>query len=157
MTAPRGGPGVESLEWDEIGLMWEGLAYSPRAINAATREVTSRYNLGPRGAWMLNLISLSCVYPLDLAKVFKVGRSLITAELARLSEAGLILAEPGADRRRSRLALTSQGEATCRKTRLTMLTMARTRLAAYSADEVRLFAKMLHDIRQGSDETGSES
>ncbi len=156
MTAARplrnaiaaGGDSLAALAWSELGLVVEGLAYGQRPLRAATREVTREYDLGPRGAWILSLISGGKRYPLELSETLKTGRSLITAELARLTEAGLVTASPGSgDRRRSELALTPLGEAACQRVRLELERIVRRNLAAYSAAEVRLFIAMLRDVR----------
>lgn len=142
----------KGLGWDEIGLVVEGLAFGQRPIRAAAREVTERFGLGPRGAFILSLISSGICYPLDLATALKIGRSLVTAELDKLRDAGLVTATPGAeDRRRSRLALTPAGEAACEEVRSTMQRIVTRNLAAYSPDEVRLFIRMLRDVRRLED------
>ena len=89
---PERASGIESLGWDELGLVVEGLAYGQRPLRAATRQVTRQYDLGPRGPWILSLIWSGKCYPLELSQALKTGRSLITAELARLTRAGLITA-----------------------------------------------------------------
>lgn len=140
---------VADMAWEELGLVVEGLAFSQRPIRAAAREVTRRHNLGPRGAFILSLISGGLIYPLDLATALNIGRSLITAELARLTEAELITARPGQlDRRRSELALTEAGKAACAEVRETMQRIVSRNLSRYTPDEVRLLARMLHDVRQ---------
>lgn len=149
-AATRGRPqGAESLGWDELGRVAEGLAYGQRPLRAATRQVTRKYDLGPRGAWILSLISGGKCYPLELSEALHAGRSLITAELIRLTNAGLVTAEAdSADRRRSRLALTQLGEQACQQVRSEMARIVRRNLSAYSADEVRLFIAMLRDVRR---------
>jgi len=138
-----------ALGWDELGFICEGLSFGQRPIRAAARAVTQRYNLGPRGAFILSLISNGVAYPLELAAIFKVGRSLITAELTRLTDAGLIVATPGTDdRRRLRQTLTPQGEAACNEVRGAMARIVSRNLGGYSVDEIRLFARMLHDVRR---------
>ena len=137
------------LGWDELGFICEGLSFGQRPIRAAAQDVTRRYNLGPRGAFILSLISNGVVYPLELAAIFKVGRSLITAELTRLTEAGLIAATPGTDdRRRLRQALTEKGKAACEEVRGAMARIVSRNLVGYSVEEIRLFARMLHDVRR---------
>ena len=137
------------LGWDELGFICEGLSFGQRPIRAAARSITQRHNLGPRGAFILSLISNGVAYPLELAAIFKVGRSLITAELTKLAEAGLVVATPGEDdRRRSRQALTPAGDAACEEVRNAMAHIIRRNLAGYSPDELRLFSRMLHDVRR---------
>jgi DNA-binding MarR family transcriptional regulator len=141
------------LDWDELGFICEGLSFGQRPIRAAARSVTQRYNLGPRGAFILSLISNGIAYPLELAAIFKVGRSLITAELTKLTEAGLVVATPGEDdRRRSRQALTPAGETACEEVRGAMAHIITRNLSGYSPEEVRLFSRMLHDVRRLEDE-----
>lgn len=142
------GGGIDAMGWDELGLVCEGLAYGARLLRAATVQVTRQYSLGPRGAFILSLISGGARYPLDLAQSLKCGRSLITAELARLTEAGLIAASPGeADRRRTELRLTAKGEAACKQVRGEMERIVRRNLSGYSADDIRQFSRMLRDVR----------
>lgn len=133
----------------EIEFLAEGLAFGPRALRAATDKVTERYNLGPRGAWILNVISHGVAYPLELASVFCVGRSLITAELARLTEAGLVDARPGQhDRRKTELTLTPLGKRASEEIREELLAIVRRRLAGFDGPEVRLVAEALRALSQ---------
>lgn len=143
----RARPGAAELGWEESAFLAEGLAFGPRALRAATTKVTERYNLGPRGAWILNVISHGVAYPLELASVFCVGRSLITAELARLTEAGLIDARPGKDdRRKTELTLTPLGKAASSEIRDEFLAIVRRRLVGFDAQEVRLVAEALRAL-----------
>ena len=146
---PNHPEGVDTLSWDELSPVLEGLAFAQRPLRAATRRVTRQYDLGPRGAFILSLISGGNIYPLDLSDMLKAGRSLITAELTRLTEAGLVTATPGRhDRRRSELALTTLGHEACQQVRDEMARIVRRNLAGYSAEEFRLFSRMLHEVRQ---------
>jgi DNA-binding MarR family transcriptional regulator len=146
----KAGRPINSLGWDDIGYLCEGLAFAGRPLRQATERVTLQHDLGPRGAWILNLISNGLIHPLELSNVFNVGRSLITAELARLTEAGLITSRSGElDRRRSDLALTPAGIMACKQIRHDMSEIIHTNLARYSMDEFLLFARMLRDVRGG--------
>lgn len=120
-----------------------GLVFAQRPINAAGSAVTERYSLGPRGAFILSLIDKGIEYPKDLALMLRIGRSLVTAELARLADAGLIAAQTGDDRRRSLLRLTPLGSEVTAEFRARVADLVLTRLAAYSRDQVELFATML--------------
>lgn len=136
------------LSWKEIGLLCEGLAFGPRLLKLATCAVTSEYSLGPRGAWILVLISKGIVYPLEVSKFFRVGRSLVTSELARLAQAGLISHKTSAqDRRRIELALTPLGQEALRRIRDDLSTAIADRLSGYSRDQILLLTNMLQDIK----------
>ncbi len=136
------------LSWAEIALVCQGLGLAHRSLRGATGPVTAAYDLGPRGASILNLIEDGPVNPRDLAATFKIGRSLITAELVRLTVAGLISTRAGADdRRRSELTLTPLGLRASGQVRAGIAAIITTNLAAYSVGEVQLFARMLRDAR----------
>lgn len=147
-AAARSG-GAADLTNDEFGFLIEGLAFAPRPLRAAAQQATRDLDLGPRGAFILRLVAGGVAFPNELAAVLKVGRSLITAELAKLTEAGLIVATPGArDRRRSQLSLTPAGAALARRVHGALRQAIARNLAAYSADDIRMFARMLHDARR---------
>ena len=138
---------VADLGWDELGRLVEGMVWAQRPIRAAASEITQKHDLGPRGAFILSLIEGGLVFPHELATALRIGRSLITAELVRLTEAGLITATPGKqDRRRSELALTAPGQSACETVRATMARIITRNLAGYSVDEVRLLSRMLLDV-----------
>ncbi len=141
-------PQQGQLSWDDLGSLAEGLAFASRPLKLATQSVTERFDLGPRGAWILNLISNGVVHPTVLSTIFQVGRSLITAELVRLTDAGLIAAQPDQeDRRRSELALTPAGEAACRQIREDISMILLSNLRGYSVEDIRNFTRMLRDVR----------
>lgn len=153
-TATTRPPG-EELSWEEIGLLSQGFSFASRPFKAAIKEVTAQYSLGPRGAWMLLLISNGDHYPLDLANMFHIGRSLITAELAQLTEAGLITSRrSAADGRRMELALTHSGAKACVRIREAITRLVNERLSAYSREELLLCSKILRDFQRGGDEPG---
>lgn len=136
------------LDWIDIGLICEGIAFAQRPLREGNGQITKQYNLGPRGAFILNLLANGMLYPLELATALCCGRSLITAELARLNEAGLVASRPGeVDRRRTELTLTSLGEQALAEIRAETSRIIRTNLAGYTPDEVRKFAVMLRAVR----------
>ena len=136
------------LSWEEIGFILEGLVIAPRPMKSITRDITEEYSLGPRGAWIAVLISIGeVVFPLDLTKYFQIGRSLITAELTRLSDAGLIAYQRNdGDGRRVELTLTPLGESVQRRVKADLARLVTQRLASYSREQALLFGRMLHDI-----------
>lgn len=144
-------PDAVPLDWDDIGYLSHGLVIGNRPLLQATGAVTERYSLGPRGGWMLNLIAGGVVHPHELSALLKIGRSLVSAELTRLTEAGLIESQTGqTDRRRSELALTARGKAALAEIRAELFRILTGALTGYSPAQVRLLAKMLHDLQAAS-------
>jgi DNA-binding MarR family transcriptional regulator len=147
LVGESGDDALAQLGSDELGQMVEGLTFAQRAVNGAATRTIKTYSLGPRGPWICTLIAGGVSYPLELAVALKCGRSLVTAELARLTEAGLITATPGKhDRRRSELALTSAGKKAADEVRSEMIRILRRNLAGYSVAELKLFARMLTSV-----------
>lgn len=137
-----------TLSWEEVGFICEGLSFASRPVAMATQGITDEYSLGPRGAWMVRMISRDQTFPLDMAKVFRIGRSLITAELTRLTDAGLVTYQQSAtDGRRVELTLTPLGEQVNRRVKQELTKLVTQRLSGYTRDEILLCARMLHDFR----------
>jgi DNA-binding MarR family transcriptional regulator len=145
---------AQELSWEEIGFICEGLVLAPRPQQAATRRITEEYSLGPRGAWICVLISIGeVVFPLDLTKFFRIGRSLITAELTRLSDAGLIAYQKNAgDGRRVELTLTPLGQSVQRRVKTELTKLIKRQLASYTREQALLFGRMLHDFGRAAPE-----
>ena len=140
-----------TLEWEEIGLLCEGLSFASRPFHGVIGEITEEFDLGPRGAWVVMLLANGMAsYPREMADFFKIGRSLITAELNRLTEAGLISATPSdEDRRQTRLELTEAGWKVRERMKRKLSELVLERFAGYSREEILLCSRMLHDFRYG--------
>jgi hypothetical protein len=101
-----------NLSWEETGCLYEGIVFGSRTLRGALRIITDEYGLGQRGAWILVLISSGQVFPSELTDVFRVGRSLMTTELAPSPRP---YRKSTSDRRRVKLALTPLGEKVSRQ------------------------------------------
>jgi DNA-binding MarR family transcriptional regulator len=136
------------LSEDEIGYIFVGMMFASHSLRVATREITEEYSLGPRGAWITRLISTGdVVFPLDLTKSFRIGRSLITAELNRLIEAGLIVYQKcPQDGRRVELKLTPLGQTVQQRVKDKLASLVTRSLASYGREDALLCARMLHDL-----------
>ena len=147
----------QDLAWVDIGYILEGISYAARPLQRATEDVTREFSLGPRGAWMVLIIARGGLYPLDLTGIFDIGRSLVTTELARLNDAGLVVYRRDAeDGRRVELALTALGEKVNQRLKTALSRLVREQLHAYSRDEILLCARMLRDFRRTADAAGTE-
>lgn len=115
--------------------------------------INQKYSLGPRGASMLTLIDHGSVHPAELAEIYEVGRSLITAEINRLVKAGLVVRnESEKDKRRATLSLTSLGRKVSADSFKTLQQVIDTSLARYSEQERNLLLTMLIDLSGQSGE-----
>jgi DNA-binding MarR family transcriptional regulator len=142
------------LSWDEINFLCAGMALAARSMGVATRPITEEFSLGPRGAWITVLITTGQVHPLDLTNIFQVGRSLITAELTRLTEAGLITyGKSASDGRQVQLKLTPLGNTVQRRVRGELSNLVKQSLSAFKREEILLCARMLGELRLPSPET----
>ncbi len=151
--ARRVRPGAK-LSWDDIGRFSYALTAARGKFTEATKGLAQEFGLGPRGPWILGIIGRGPVSPHELADAYGVGRSLITAELTRLAEAGLIIqGRDPADGRRATLALTEAGEAVRHRLGEALENLLETRLKSYSRDEIMRCAALLGDFaREGAND-----
>jgi DNA-binding MarR family transcriptional regulator len=139
----------DKLAWDDLGLLFDGLAHALLPLKIATQGVTAKYDLGPRGAWILSLISGGVRTPKDLANALHISRALVTIELNRVTKARLVEARPDVnDKRQLDLSLTALGASACTHVRSEMARIVKRNLAPYTTDEIRLVAWALRDVRR---------
>jgi DNA-binding MarR family transcriptional regulator len=136
--------GLATKTWDDMRTILAGIATAWKRIYLVTRRAADRYGLGPRGAWILMLVSEGSTSPSDIAKVMRVGPGLVTIDLNRLVKQKLLLYRKSpTDGRRIDLALTPRGTQVCWKIRHELAELADYALAGYGSDERQLFAQML--------------
>jgi DNA-binding MarR family transcriptional regulator len=132
---------------EEIAHLCSVIGVAPRQLMIARETVTSEFDLGPRGAWMLGMIEVGIDSPSKLADALRIGRSLATTEINRLCDAGLIEATRGAgDGRRSQLTLTARGRKVNDRLRRALAEFIGQRLGHYSRGELMLCARILRDL-----------
>jgi DNA-binding MarR family transcriptional regulator len=137
-----------SVSWNDLGSIAQTLTLASWTFRTAIRNVTAEYRLLPKGAWILALIDNSQVmHPSDVTNFFNVGASVITDELARLTEARLITyGRDKNDRRWIELALTQRGVNVSSRIRKELSKFISERFKSYSRDEVLQFTRMLYDF-----------
>jgi DNA-binding MarR family transcriptional regulator len=139
------------LSRDEIGFFSQSLSAARGQFSLATKAMCAEFGLAPRGPWIIGVLGKTPMAPHLLAEIFSVGRSLITAELVKLAEAGLILQERNeADGRRVTLSLTPLGRKAYDRLGTEMGSFLADRLSGYSRDEVMLCARLLSDFAKGN-------
>jgi DNA-binding MarR family transcriptional regulator len=125
-------------------------------FSEVSKTLSSELSLGPRGPWIIGLLGKSSMSPLALSGYFSVGRSLITAELNRLADAGLINQEKcSRDGRRILLSLTPSGNQLYARLGIELERVLAGRLAGYTREEILLCAKLLADFAKNDVELRS--
>lgn len=139
------------LTAQEIAVFCNLLGLAPRHLAKGIEAITSRYDLGPRGAWMIGLIEIGVSSPTALTDAFCIGRSLVTAEINRLLHAGLVTtSQSPEDGRRTILALTPQGRKVSARLRATVNAFVSQRLAGHSREEVLAAIALLRSFVAGA-------
>lgn len=135
----------------EIALFCNVLGVAPLQLAKAREAITARYDLGPRGAWIVGLLEVGVNSPSGLTDVLCIGRSLVTAEINRLLQAGLISGNQDAsDGRRTVLALTEEGKQVSRELRQRVNDFVTGRLAGYSREAILAATALLQDFAGGA-------
>lgn len=135
------------LDGGEISQFCNLIGKAPRILSQAHAEVTERYDLGPRGAWILGLANRGINSPSKLTEILRIQRSLITLELAKLTEAGLILTERNrSDGRRLVVKLTAKGRRVCTELEQAIDSFVLNRVPGYSREELLLVLSVLRDF-----------
>ena len=143
--------GADDYAADEIGFFFGALASARDQFGHVTKELAREYGVGPRGPWMVGLIGRQPVAPRELAAFFNTGKSLITAELRQLQEAGLInYAKSDSDGRKVELSLTPLGNQLRKRVTAGLALMFRQRLGGYSKNDIMLCARLLSDFARGN-------
>lgn len=144
-------PDVRPLSDHEITLFCNLLGVAPRQLQQARDEITERYDLGPRGGWIIGLLEIGVNSPSALTEALGIGRSLVTAEINRLLQAGLVTSSQNAeDGRRYVLALTAEGKRTSAILRAAITALVTNRLAGYSTAQIRASMALLRDFVGGA-------
>lgn len=144
-------PASPDLSAYEIALFCNVLGVAPLQLAKAREAITARYDLGPRGAWIVGLLEVGVNSPSGLTEVLCIGRSLVTAEINRLLQAGLVTGNQNArDGRRTVLALTEEGRRVSRELRQTVNDFVTSRLAGYSREEIVACTALLQDFVGGA-------
>jgi len=147
----RADPGARTrlnLDWNDMGYFGTAIAIASRQWRSAGKALREEYALGPHGPWIIGLIASSQIlYPSDLTHVLRCGRSLISAELNKLSEAGLINCRKSeGDGRQIELTLTPLGMAANARLAESLSDMLDEHLAGYSRADILYCAKLLRDF-----------
>ena len=145
--ASRAAPARPELSDEEVSAFCNVIGLGPRTMRGARAAITERYDLGPRGAWIMGMIESGITSPSALTEALNIGRSLVTAEINRLQQAGLITGNQSArDGRRIVLALTKEGKRAQAELRDAVNEFVMSRLAGHSKEQVLACIALLQDF-----------
>lgn len=143
-------PAPPRLARDDIGIFGNALVAARGQFTLATKTLCAEFGLAPRGPWIIGIVGKQPIAPNELADFFSVGRSLITAELAKLVDAGLVLQKKDeADGRRTILSLTPKGRQVYDRLGDELHAFMAQRLSGYSREDIMLCARLLSDFAKG--------
>jgi DNA-binding MarR family transcriptional regulator len=146
-NSPFPAANLNDAEWNLMRQVIEGLVIAQRPLRAAAQKVVQEYGLAQQGPFILSLIQGGIVYPLELSTTLRVSRSLITKEIAKLNDAGLVESvQDNGDKRRTRLALTENGMRVCEDVRRTIIVDIKQKLAGFSELQIVQFVQMLQAL-----------
>lgn len=135
---------VPALSEEDVALFCRAIGVAPRRMGRGARDVIARHDIGQRGVWIMALVSAGVDSPSRLSDVLCISRSLFTAELGRLSAAGLVVTEKDvSDGRRLKLQLTEKGAAASRQLQKTINIFVNETLAGFSRADVLKCARLL--------------
>ena len=141
----------ESYSADEVGRFFGALASARDQFGQVTKELSRKYGIGPRGPWMVGLIGREPASPNQLATFYRIGRSLVTAELKQLQDAGLIFyTKSESDGRKVELSLTPLGNELRDRLTQGLAQQMSDRLGRYSRQDVMACAELLSDFARGN-------
>ncbi|MDE2405728.1 MAG: winged helix-turn-helix transcriptional regulator [Sphingomonadales bacterium] len=142
------------LDWADVGRFAEAISFARKELFAPVQGIRERHGLGPRGIWIIGLIANGRVrLQSDIARLWQIGRSMVTEEVTQLVRAGLVLAVPDeSDRRQVRLSLTAPGREANEELGGAFADLINGRLAGYRPEDIELCIRLLRDLagRDGS-------
>lgn len=132
---------------EDVAYFCSAVGVALRPMNDASSLIAQKYDLGPRGPWILGMIQVGVTSPSRLSELLGIGRSLLTSELNRLSRAQLIdTRKHVGDGRRVMLSLTPEGTACNEQLRAHLTSLTQERLTGYSREEILLCTRLLRDF-----------
>ncbi|UVO52646.1 MarR family winged helix-turn-helix transcriptional regulator [Sphingomonas sp. SUN039] len=144
------GTAERALSHEDMRAFTHALTSARGQFTHATKALCVEFSLGPRGPWIIGMIGRGPIAPHELAEFYKVGRSLITAELNKLADAGLIVqGRDKTDGRRATLSLTPAGRKVFNRLGDDLDAFLSDRLSGYSRDDIMLCAQILNDFARG--------
>ena len=151
-------PSAGLVDWAEIGRFAEAISLARKELFAPVQDIRAHYQLGPRGIWIIGLIANGRVrVQSDIARLWHIGRSMVTEEISALNRAGLVTTRlDEADRRQVRIELTSRGHGVNHQLGQSFSELIEERLIGFNSDEINLCIRLLQALAGNSRSFRSE-
>lgn len=130
-----------------IGQLLASIGNLSTCLGAIHAQLSQRHGLGPRGIWMLSWISEGHGYPGYIAKAMILPPSVVSGDLRRLSEAGLVTRNrDGEDKRRLCYCLTPPGAALLSEAHGLYVVALADKIASYPAEDIGKTLRILYEL-----------
>jgi DNA-binding MarR family transcriptional regulator len=130
-----------------VGQFLASIGNLSTCLGAIHAGFSQEHGLGPRGIWMLSWISEGHGFPGYIAKAMKLPPSVVSGDLRRLVEAGLVVSErSGEDARRLRYTLTPPGAALLSQAHGLYVAALEGKIASYPAKDMRTMLRLLYEL-----------
>jgi DNA-binding MarR family transcriptional regulator len=136
------------LTWEQVGRFAEAVTFAQRELLSPAKDITEKFALGPRGIWLIALVASGRVKtPGEFARMHRIGKSLVSDQIALLTENGILAVEQSeADLRQKHLSLTEYGYEINRQLGDAFTAKLRDRLKHYTEAEIEFATRMLYDL-----------
>jgi DNA-binding MarR family transcriptional regulator len=137
-----------NLTWDQVGRFAEAVTFAQRELLSPAKDMTEKFALGPRGIWLIALVASGRVKtPGEFARIHRIGKSLVSDQIALLTENGILAVEQSeTDLRQKNLSLTEYGYEINRQLGDAFTAKLRDRLKHYTEAEIEFTIRMLYDL-----------
>lgn len=137
-----------ALGWTDVGRFAEAITFARKALMSPAKELIDKYPLGPRGIWLIGLIASGRVKTQsDFGKLYGIGKSMVTEQIALLVEQGLIVStQSDTDRRQKVLSLTKSGQSLNNQLGEAFTAKIQERIGHYSNEDLNFCIKLLNDL-----------
>ncbi|MCR5870999.1 MULTISPECIES: MarR family winged helix-turn-helix transcriptional regulator [unclassified Sphingomonas] len=130
-----------------IGRLLASIGNLSTSLGAIHARFAQDHGLGPRGIWIMSWISEGQGNPGAIARAMILPPSVISGDLNRLVEQGLVVRQRGAaDGRRLDYSLTETGQALLAKAHARYVAILQGKFAEYPPDQIDALLRILFEI-----------
>jgi DNA-binding MarR family transcriptional regulator len=130
-----------------IGRLLASIGNLSNSLGAIHSRYAQNHDLGARGIWTLSAISEGHASPGAIARLLMVPPSVVSGDLNRLLDAGLIeRRRDGSDGRRLVYSLTEDGSALLSGAHSIYVSILGDKMASYPPEEIERLLRVLYEV-----------